>query len=849
MTGSVEVFVEQSGDVIVDVSPVGSKGDIGIGIKSIVFDEVTGRWTVTLTNDVEYETASVTEALETYELNAANSASAAATQAGVATTQAGIATTRAGEAAGSASTATTQAGIATGAAGTATTQAGIATTQAGIATTKAAESDGSAQLSQDWAEKTSEPAGPDTMSSRTAAEIAIYSALSSQDWAEGTEPGDPGTKSSKVWALESSESADAAATSAAQAALYDGPKFSTIALMAANDALTDGKQCVVWDGFNGEPETFVYDAASTVTADGALVVDAAGMGAGRLVSKRTTFATVADMLADRRAFAVGTRLTAAGFSYEVVSSGEWDTTAGGVKVRVLPGERGFNILAFGAIRNDPSVDNYSAIRRAIAFIISKKAAQSSVPALYFPSGQWTVKQSGVFSGFNAIGPVGGLNINGDGFGSTSLRLETGGVDMWFYDTGTTSEQYLADLFFNDLELTTDDTSKGHGVRLVSSGTDKRPHFQNCRLVLGKVLQCEGTGNADLSSFQNCLIYSFVALLTLKNTQSVVHNFVSCNILLYAGGIVIEEGGGDATFSGGMIEMYPATGGGDTYLIEKIGSGGMGLGNCNFTFNQVRFELDGGASADGACLVKTPSSFLGPLKVAFRDCGLGNIRGAARDIVEINSVNTKVKISGGTLAKAFRASVTASSATYGNGVGSPGHLIIDGIIYGGDATTPQLSNNCTATGDQARITAKNITRSIVGSSLLPVSDCFDRGFPNKCHGQPPAIITNAAIRLPGVSWPTNTVENIFRLPSGIYVKKIHIARPAIAVGSTPYQLFVGNDDKSVIVGESTLGNATGAHVIDVSDYGPVDWETWRIWAETTSTSTFSSSPKISYIEYV
>ncbi|MFG6661160.1 right-handed parallel beta-helix repeat-containing protein [Sulfitobacter sp. 915] len=403
MTGSVEVFVEQSGDVIVDVSPVGSKGDIGIGIKSIVFDEVTGRWTVTLTNDVEYETGSVTEALETYESNAAASASAAATQAGIATTQAGIATTRAGEAAGSASTATTQAGIATGAAGTATTQAGIATTQAGIATTKASESDGSAQLSQDWAEKTSEPAGPDTMSSRTAAEIAIYSALSSQDWAEGTEPGDPGTKSSKVWALESSDAADAAATSAAQAALYDGPKFNTIALMAANDALTDGKQCVVWDGFNGEPETFVYDEASTVTADGALVVDAAGMGAGRLVSKRTTFATVADMLADRRTLAAGTKLTAAGFLYKATDStgNLGQTTAGGQELDVLPiwagATGGIHLAAAFGVVADGVTDDTAAAKAAFA---------ATTCHLTLPAGVMVVSDTLVANAYTTIDGLG-----------------------------------------------------------------------------------------------------------------------------------------------------------------------------------------------------------------------------------------------------------------------------------------------------------------------------------------------------------------------------------------------------------------------------------------------------------
>lgn len=244
-------------------------------------------------------------------------------------------------------------------------------------------SNAAVDLAQDWAEKETAPDGPDTMSARTAAKLSTAAALAadknrgdarawaegagepqgvagaksakvwseqSHAWAEGAEPGGAGTKSAKAHALDAGQKADAASDSALRAALYDGPKFNTIALMAANDALTDGKQCVVWDGFNGEPETFVYDAASELTADGALVVDAAGMGAGRLVSKRTNFATVADMLADRRTFAVGTKLTAAGFSYEATAStgNLGQTNAGGQELNVLLDDSGLTADALTA---------------------------------------------------------------------------------------------------------------------------------------------------------------------------------------------------------------------------------------------------------------------------------------------------------------------------------------------------------------------------------------------------------------------------------------------------------------------------------------------------------------------
>ena len=82
---------------------------------------------------------------------------------------------------------------------------------------------------------------------------------------------------------------DDAAASAVAAALYDGPRFGTIALMQAGTGFADGKFVRVDTGANGEQEGFVYDAASTLTADGALIVDATGMGVGRLISTRTVF--------------------------------------------------------------------------------------------------------------------------------------------------------------------------------------------------------------------------------------------------------------------------------------------------------------------------------------------------------------------------------------------------------------------------------------------------------------------------------------------------------------------------------------------------------------------------------
>lgn len=78
----------------------------------------------------------------------------------------------------------------------------------------------------------------DTISADIGAEVAaseeVTAAIAlSQAWAEGTEPGGPGTKSSEEHAADS-------ATSAAQAALYDGPWLANSAAIDTDETLSYG---------------------------------------------------------------------------------------------------------------------------------------------------------------------------------------------------------------------------------------------------------------------------------------------------------------------------------------------------------------------------------------------------------------------------------------------------------------------------------------------------------------------------------------------------------------------------------------------------------------------------------
>lgn len=115
-------------------------------------------------------------------------------------------------------------------------------------------------------------------------------------------------------------------------------------------------------------------------ADAAAVSTAYGVTVARLLELRD--GTVADLLADTTltypAVAAGDVVEAGGFRYQVAASGASDhhvTTAGGVKLYVLPGASGYNVKAFGAVGD--GVANDSA---PIA------AAFAAGNAILFPSG-------------------------------------------------------------------------------------------------------------------------------------------------------------------------------------------------------------------------------------------------------------------------------------------------------------------------------------------------------------------------------------------------------------------------------------------------------------------------------
>lgn len=117
-------------------------------------------------------------------------------------------------------------------------------------------------------------------------------------------------------------SATAAAASAAQAALYDGPRFDDFAAVVADTVLS-----------------YTVGAGKTVAAVGSYVLTSKG-----------------------------------GFAYQVAASGATDhhvTTAGGVNLYVLAVGAGVNVQAFGAV-GDGVTDDTAAIQAAIDYCVANQ---------------------------------------------------------------------------------------------------------------------------------------------------------------------------------------------------------------------------------------------------------------------------------------------------------------------------------------------------------------------------------------------------------------------------------------------------------------------------------------------
>lgn len=514
---------------------------------------------------------------------------------------------------------------------------------------------------------------------------------------------------------------------------------------------------------------------------------------------------------------------------------------------VRKGELTVNVMDFGAVA-DGVADDSEAIRSAIIESITHNTeTMDENRSVFFPAGTYRITRNNLLSDFDftAYGLTGsvrqGLKFTGEGKHSSKLLLETAGVEKWLYNNGSISTQKFSHLDFEHLGFHTDDPELGNGFQHWSQGGEKRTRFFACNLNLGTILQTEGAGNADLNRFLLCSITAHKNMLVLNNQQSVVNELISSDVTAYRDMVEIgPEGGGKLHIIGGSYQMLEhATDTADHFFFNAPVDSGNGPGNADFSVTDVSLEMHGANKK----LVLTNDAIY-PLLLNFTRCNIGTVFGGPRETVLARN-SKRVRFDNCILHGDLEFRAQASYA------GSPsGALILFRDCATGSTTLPALHARCTADGNSARIIATGCYQESDGTSVQTVyAQDFDHGWqyqtPNGMTAQYKAMV----FHLPWLLFPTDTAQSrAVQLPAGAYIRRVFYHKFATAADSAPYQLFIGSDDKSVVLGSSTAATFGDEHIIDLDNVGVLPFSKLRVWAEGTPTTNRIEN-RMTYIEYV
>lgn len=559
-----------------------------------------------------------------------------------------------------------------------------------------------------------------------------------------------------------------------------------------------------------------------------------------------------------------------------------------------------NVLDFGA---DPTGINDStpAFQAAITFLLNRFNGGSNyytgnpvnwrtadlfdrrTGRIYVPAGRYKVTNN-VFSGvINPRAIFCGMEFIGDHRLSSVLDLQTNGTESWFFNNESVATERFQRIWWKNLEFRSDNYLYGNVLKQYSIGGPKQFRFSNCNFVnLQKFIQCEGAGNADLTKVEYCTGEFYGDMLTLNNSQAVQHDFIGNDLGCYGHYIrVMANGGGNVNITNSSIDwiwledVSPATG---NYFVYLDDNANMSIGNCTVSFRDCRVEVEAykktasGNPPLGLVYAASLSNESMP-RVVF-----DNVNFVNGQTYQINGVNqvigsasykriTAVKISRWKNI-VFRDCVLLKNFFYeiagSNNAGSPpyGGLLrfencFDGIIGelpAGDSGLVNLHSRVTYTDTTSSTAGRTITCNMVEHSggspyqrkVLDSDPRWDRGFAREPSSS--KRITN--IKPKGYLWPVpgdSNSEFTVDLPPDFFAFRLYLRMDASGVITSTYQLFIGSNDKSVIVGQSTLAQLKDQHLIDLSHVDLSAYTTLRVWA--TGTATSSRSDGISYIEHV
>jgi len=274
------------------------------------------------------------------------------------------------------------------------------------------------------------------------------------------------------------------------------------------------------------------------------------------------------------------RTLAEGFTYRVAASGASDhhvTTAGRVKLYVLPGDDGFNVKAFGA-KGDGTTDDTPAFNAALtanpAWGGTSNKTSLGRATIRVPRGLYLINGT-ITTGNNAAGVV----FKGDGVRTTMLMTTADSGSMFRFRTYSFVEVRDMKLYHNPAGPRTGWTCKAIELDGTSGGQKfllKRVMIEN----FDRAISHEIGVNEDTNYVIDCRFVDCKTVVYARNTQAVINKWEQCS------------------FRGTIDRAFDILGYGHTHIdtANVVMSGaflyfaaGQGGPSNQFTLTNVKFE--------------------------------------------------------------------------------------------------------------------------------------------------------------------------------------------------------------------------------------------------------------------
>jgi hypothetical protein len=468
-----------------------------------------------------------------------------------------------------------------------------------------------------------------------------------------------------------------------------------------------------------------------------------------------------------------------------------------------------NVLRYGA---DPTgvASSFEAIQNCLKAAVTGNnvAGMGDHGRVYVPRGTYLIDGDGVFN--NSADFQRGFILEGDGLGSSVLKLKTDGARIWFYNNVAKSTQQYIFVTVRDLQFTSDSAANGNGFRFQQ---DQGWRFFRCWLLnLHTAIASEGgfTGNVGSEhKFYSCKFTAIHDAVHLFNSAQCMNiEYHGCDIeSIYGDVFRIGAGGGGAlrVFGGSYIMD---DGGTPRYLLN-IDGGGLGNNNNTFTVNGIQTEMH---SSNNRLVYHGSGS--GGAHIVLNECNITATNGARQ---QVNVSTARVTFNRCVLTQNQGDTYQVSGPPGGGGdqYGEPGsiHFI--------ECDVPEnLSSLCSTASDSGDDLAWGMVsaRGCYNNRFVP-SDIrthryaidFDLNWYNGGRASNFPGLKTVSVKPQNRSWPFADARYDWcvTLPSNALIVNIYVFRPANAGGSAAYTLHVGNGDKSVVYGTDGGGISASA----------------------------------------